>query len=120
MIKDATASTRRHMRFNAQSANITGSICYRNDAVLHNFSLGGACFLLKEPIGINSSCSVEIRDGAKEIHVTGRVAWGRGPGEMPELPEGLKDMHAVGIVFLNTYNSPSGAGLLELIEKLDS
>ena len=113
-------NTRRFLRFDAKQANITGKICDRNDAVLCNFSLGGASFLLKSPIEINSSCKVEIRDGDKTFHVHGRVVWERNLGEMTGVPESYEGMYTIGVVFINTYNNESGANLTELIRRIET
>ena len=120
MTANMSVNPRRFMRFDAKQANITGSICDRNDAVLRNIRLGGASFLLERPIDTNSSCNIEIKDGENKFHVSGRVAWARKPGEMKEIPENTEGMYAIGVVFLNTYHSASGSNLVELIDKLDT
>jgi hypothetical protein len=120
LTKNLAVNPRRFLRFDARQENISGSICDRSDAVLRNISLGGASFLLKNPIETNVSCNIEIRDGDKKFHVSGRVAWARKPGDMREVPESLQGMYTIGVVFVNTYNRDAGTNLADLIERLDT
>ena len=120
MSRDITVNQRRFLRFNAKQGNVSGNICDRDDSELRNISLGGASFLLKKPIVINSACNVEIMHGDKKFQVYGRVAWARKPGEMNEVPESRKGMHTIGVVFFNTYDSESGTNLADLIDRLDT
>jgi len=119
MSKDIAAHPRRHIRYDATEANVTGSICQRKDALLKDISLGGASFLLKQEIEINSSCRVDLDYGADRFHVKAKVAWMRRPGDVLGGHESQQDMFTIGVVFVNTYDTESGTNLKRLIEKLD-
>jgi hypothetical protein len=120
MPKEIAAHPRRHTRFDASQGNIIGCICGRNDSVLMDISMGGACFMLENPIDLNSSCSVELNDGNGGFRVSAKVAWVREPGHVLRAEDGQKEMYTIGIVFINTYNTEAGANIKRLIEALDS
>jgi hypothetical protein len=120
MSKEIAAHPRRHTRFDARRENIVGCISGRSDSVLKDVSMGGACFMLEEPIEANSTCSVELNDGNGGFTISAKVAWVRNPGDVLRADDGQKNMYTIGLVFINTYNTEAEKNIKRLIERLGS
>lgn len=74
--------------------------------------------MLREPMEIRSSCTVEILAGSEKLQISGRVAWSRNPGEKNLENQSREGMYTVGVVFINTYHNEVGSRLSDILNNL--
>jgi len=118
MFKNQIYHAKRSRRYDAKEFGISGRICDSGDAELCNISIGGASFMLTEPLATRTPCTVEISAGGEKFNISGQVVWARNPGEKNLENESREGKYTVGVIFINTYQNDVGSRLGKLLDKM--